>query len=425
MKDNQEIQNNLTTLEEIITSQPNYYSIKYGLTPEFFENILFHESSLKEKFDIQIFFELLNLYSKAIEYYESLNDKKFIIYNQALNYLFDLPEAKKFMEGKDLAKIYRKKELMSKFKQCEKIVTEEKVKLFIEKRINEDKIMNCINNLYNNDINKQKKNLEKILEEKRNKFKNKKQQKEEEKNQNENKNNEKIKNNKKENENNNEIKEEKFEDEFKLGGIDAIMNIDYEENNKEKEYGNEMKFNFDDVKEFVNIAIEENKKSKTKNDVNDKKIINMNNKLELKQSIKLTNKSRFSEKIDSNFDEYFKSYYNFFINNNIDSMINDLQEYSVEQIKKVCKSEIETISQIKDFESLMEDKNCEENYKNEVKNMIKDLKAKQNQNIENVLNDINSYSKQLDKKYIINNSLFKEKFKLDTTKLLNTFIFKL
>ena len=423
MKDGQEIQNNLTTLEEIITSQPNYYSIKYGLTPEFFENILFHESSLKEKFDVQIFFELLNLYSNAIEYYESLNDKKFIIYNQALNYLFDLPEAKKFMEGKDLAKIYRKKELIAKFKQCEKIVTEEKVKLFIEKRINEENIMNSINNLYNSDINKQKKNFFKILEEKRNKFKNKKQQKEEEKNQNENKNNDLIKNDKKENENINEIKEEKFEDEFKLGGVDAIMNIDYEEKNKEKEDGNEMKFNFDDVKEFVNNAIEESKQNNKKNDDNDKKI-NINYKLELKQSIKLTNKSRFSEKIDNNFDEYFKSYYNFFINNNIDSIINDVEEYSVEEIRKLRKSEIELSDQIKDFESLMEDKNCEENYKNEVKNMIKDLKEKQNQNIENVLNDINSYSKQLDKKYIINNSLFKEKFKLDTTKLLNTFIFK-
>ena len=423
MKDGQEIQNNLTTLEEIITSQPNYYSIKYGLTPEFFENILFHESSLKEKFDVQIFFELLNLYSKAIEYYESLNDKKFIIYNQALNYLFDLPEAKKFMEGKDLAKIYRKKELIAKFKQCEKIVTEEKVKLFIEKRINEENIMNSINNLYNSDINKQKKNFFKILEEKRNKFKNKKQQKEEEKNQNENKNNDLIKNDKKENKNINEKKEEKFEEEFKLGGVDAIMNIDYEEKNKEKEDGNEMKFNFDDVKEFVNNAIEESKQNNKKNDDNDKKI-NINYKLELKQSIKLTNKSRFSEKIDNNFDEYFKSYYNFFINNNIDSIINDVEEYSVEEIRKLRKSEIELSDQIKDFESLMEDKNCEENYKNEVKNMIKDLKEKQNQNIENVLNDINSYSKQLDKKYIINNSLFKEKFKLDTTKLLNTFIFK-
>ena len=423
MKDNQEIQNNLITLEEIITSQPNNYSLKYGLSPEFFENILFHESSLKEKFDIQIFFELLNLYSKAIEYYESINDKKFIIYNQALNYLFDLPEAKKYMEGKDLAKIYRKKELLSKFKQFEKIVTEEKVKLFIEKRINEEKILNSINNLYNNDINKQKKNLEKILEEKRSKFKNKKQQKEEEKNQNENKNDDLNKINKKENENMNEIKEEKIEDKFILGGVDAIMNIEYEEENKEKEDGNEIKLNLDDVPEFVNIDIKENKESNKNDNDNDKKI-NINNKLEMKQSIKLTNKSRFSEKIDNNFDEYFKSYYNFFINNNINSIINDIQEYSVEQIKKVCKSEIELISQIKDFESLMGEKNCEENYKNEIENMIKDLKEKKNQNIENTLNDINSYSRQLNKKYIINNTLFKEKFKLDTTKLLNTFIFK-
>ena len=157
------------------------YELKYSLTPEFFENILNHESNLKEKFEPQIFFELINLYSQAIGYYESLNNSKYKIFNQALIYLFEKPEAKKFMEGKDLSKIFRKKELINKFKQCEKIITEEKVKLLIAKKLDEGNILKSINIIYNNDMNNQKKNLEKIIKEKKEKYLNKKQKKEEKK----------------------------------------------------------------------------------------------------------------------------------------------------------------------------------------------------------------------------------------------------
>ena len=157
--------------EEKTNLDKNYNSVEFGLSQEFFETILDYETNLKEKFDPKIFFELINLYSTAIKYYERLNNKKFIIYNQALNYLFELPESMKFMEGKDLAKIFRKKEIISKFKKCEEIVTEKKVKLFIDKRLNEEKILNSINHLYNNDINKQKNNLDKIIQEKRKKYK--------------------------------------------------------------------------------------------------------------------------------------------------------------------------------------------------------------------------------------------------------------
>jgi hypothetical protein len=80
--------------------------------------------------------------------------------------------------------------------------------------------------------------------------------------------------------------------------------------------------------------------------------------------------------------------------------------------------------QIKDMEYIMADKNNEQNYINEIAKIIENLKEEQNQNIKKVLNDTDIYLKKLDKKYIENNTLFKEKFKLDTTKLLNTFIFK-
>ena len=403
--------------EEKTNLDKNYNSVEFGLSQEFFETILDYETNLKEKFDPKIFFELINLYSTAIKYYERLNNKKFIIYNQALNYLFEQPETKKFMEGKDLAKIFRKKEIISKFKKCEEIVTEKKVKLFIDKRLNEEKILNSINHLYNNDINKQKNNLDKIIQEKRKKYKNKKMLKEEEKNQIEIKKNDDI--NKI-----NEIKEEKFEDEFKIGEDDDLMNIDIRENEQTQEDENDIKFSVDDVAELINIAKEEKNNEDDNKDIDSNEEMIINNKIDLKQSIKLTNKSRFSEKLDNNFDIYFSSYYEYFINNNIDLIINDIQEKSEKEIKEVSKSDVDLFNQIKDMEYLLNDENTDENYKKEIQKIIGELKGKQNKNLINMINGFEIYSKKLDKKYIINNTLFKEKFKLDMTKLLNTFIFK-
>ena len=76
------------------------------------------------------------------------------------------------------------------------------------------------------------------------------------------------------------------------------------------------------------------------------------------------------------------------------------------------------------MEYIMSDKNNEQNYVNEIGNIIKVLKEEQDENIETVLKETDLYLQKLEKKYLINNTLFKEKFKLDTTKLLNSFIFK-
>ena len=184
MKENLEI----ISSENKLSLGESDYELKYSLTPEFFENILNLEANLREKFDPQIFFELINLYSQAIGYYESLNNNKYKIFNQALIYLFEKPEAKKFMEGRDLAKIFRKKELINKFKKFEKIITEEKVKIFITKKLDEKIILKSINDIYNNDMNNQKRKLEKIIKGKREKYLNQKLKKEEQKKQNLNEN---------------------------------------------------------------------------------------------------------------------------------------------------------------------------------------------------------------------------------------------
>ena len=380
----------LVSYNESISVDDNIYSLKYGLSSAFFEKILYYESIIKEVFDPQVFFELINLYSKAIGYYESLNDTKFIIYNQALYYLFDLPEAKKFLEGKDISKLFRQKEMTSKLEKCEKIITEEIAIEFIEKKLNEEYILNSINNLYNNDMKNQKTNLDKIIKEKRAKYKNKKKEKEEK--------------------NTTEIKIEKIEDKDLLYNNDDILGDKYDDNEEIQENQNKNEIKLDDKKEILNIKNEENN-------------IIIENNIDLKQSIKLTNKSRFSEKLSNNFDLYFGSYNDNFIKN-IDFIIKDIQEKSEKDIKDLSESVIEKMHQIKDMEYIMSDKNNEQNYVNEIGNIIKVLKEEQDENIKTVLKETDFYLQKLEKKYLINNTLFKEKFKLDTTKLLNSFIFK-
>ncbi len=380
----------LVSYNESISVDDNIYSLKYGLSSAFFEKILYYESIIKEVFDPQVFFELINLYSKAIGYYESLNDKKFIIYNQALYYLFDLPEAKKFLEGKDISKLFRQKEMTSKLEKCEKIITEEIAIEFIEKKLNEEYILNSINNLYNNDMKNQKTNLDKIIKEKRAKYKNKKEEKEER--------------------NAAGVKIEKIEDKDLLYNNDDILGDKYDDNEEIQENQNKNEIKLDDKKEILNIKNEENN-------------IIIENNIDLKQSIKLTNKSRFSEKLSNNFDLYFSSYNDNFIKN-IDFIIKDIQEKSEKDIKDLSELVIEKMHQIKDMEYIMSDKNNEQNYVNEIENIIKVLNEEQDENIEIVLKETDLYLQKLEKKYLINNTLFKEKFKLDTTKLLNSFIFK-
>ena len=464
----------LQTINDIMTSNSAIASLKYKLPSEFFQKVLDCEVSLKEKFDPKIFFDLINYYSKAIEYYESINDPKFLIYNQALSFLFEQPEAKKFMEGKDLAKEFRKKELMKKFKQCEKIVTEEKVKTFMEKRTNEENIKKSIDTLYNGDMDKQKNNFKKKMEEKRLKYQNKKVEKENSRNlENTNKENEKenkenvnsINNDKEINKNDNdnsnkddntdkynESKETKInDDEFKLGEDKELMDLENE--GEEQEEISDIDFNIDDVVELMNIA---KKESKDNNDIKDKKEnkdggednkvtnnnINIkdkdknegikeeikskssNNTYTVKPTIKLTNKTRFFEKLKDNFNVYFDGYYEYYMKNVIDTIIKDFEDNETEVTKQVCDSGINYLNQIKDMEYLLDNKDTEESYRKELGNIIKQLTEERQSVVDKIISENESKIKKIGKKYAVNNSLLKEKFKLDTTKLINSFIFK-
>ena len=273
-----------------------------------------------------------------------------------------------------------------------------------------------------------------MIEAKRAKYKNKKDKKRE------------IDNIHKENNDINEINTEKINiNDIKLESVDNKnkeninkhqLNVDNNNEKINKEYENGSNLNGFTENFGEDKEIQKNRNSDNDNNVKNENIQDRKNELvdydniqdiDLKQSIKLTNKSRFSEKISKNFDIYFDSYYEYFINNNLDLIINEINENSDETSKKLCNSAINFMNKIKDMEYLLKDKNNEEAYKNEIQKMINDLKQQQNKNIQEIMmendekyNDI-EYWKD---KYIVNNSIFKEKFKLDTTKLLNTFIFK-
>ena len=452
----------LETINDIMTSDSAIIGLKYRLPSEFFEKVLDCEVSLKEKFEPKIFFDLINYYSQAIEYYESMNDPKFLIYNQALSFLFEQPEAKKFMEGKDLAKEFRKKEIMKKFKQCEKIVTEEKVKSFMEKRTNEESIKKSIDTLYNGDMDKQKNNFKKKLEEKKLKFHNKKMEKENTKNM-ENVNKEKeniddinsINNDKESNKNDNnndnnkndndnkgvEAKESKInDDEFKLGENNELTGL--ENVGEEQDEISDIDFNIDDVVELINIAKKDSKDNKENKE--DKKADNNNDNIKdknedikeeaksksskntytVKQSIKFTNKTRFFEKLKDHFNVYFDGYYENYMKNVIDTIIKDFEDNEAGVTKQVVDSGVNYLNQIKDMEYLLDNKDTEESYRKELGNIIKQLTDERQSVVDKIISENEAKIKKIGNKYTVNNSLLKEKFKLDTTKLINSLIFK-
>ena len=135
------------------------------LPDNFFEQILEWEFKLKEKFEPKIFYELINLYSSAINFYESIKDPKFITYNQRLNLLFSMPEVKKFFEGKkSLTKKEKINDIEKRMLQSEKKITKERVKkIYLSKK-------NVGKNIINEEFNKQSNLFKKRKEEKRKKY---------------------------------------------------------------------------------------------------------------------------------------------------------------------------------------------------------------------------------------------------------------
>ena len=134
----------------------------------FIEQILELELQLKLKFDPQVFFELINLYSSAIKFYESIKNEKFITYNIGLNLLFSMPEVKSFMEGeKSMTKVEKKENIEKKMQQSEQKITKEKAENMYQIKLNKNKEGK---NIINEEFNKQSMSFKKRMEEKKKKY---------------------------------------------------------------------------------------------------------------------------------------------------------------------------------------------------------------------------------------------------------------
>jgi hypothetical protein len=149
---------------------------KATLPDDFFEQILTCEIQLKKGFSMNTLRKLINLYSKAVEYYESINDPRYQRYSKSLQLLLMQPQILKQInmlspQGKiKVKKQERKKEILDEFKNVDKKFTNEtNVKDIINKSNKEEKKKN-FDLEKNKDINNQTDNFKKRLAEKKKKW---------------------------------------------------------------------------------------------------------------------------------------------------------------------------------------------------------------------------------------------------------------
>ncbi len=415
----------------------------------FFEQILEYELQLKLKFDPKVFFELINLYSSAIKFYESIKNDKFITYNLGLNMLFAMPEVKSFMDGeKNLTKTEKKENIEKKMQQSEQKITKDKIETMYQSRINKNKKGK---NIIKDDFNKQAMSFKKKMEEKKKKYissLNVIPSIEEENNsikiisRNNNKNNNKFRNK----------------------SVD-IIKPKFDSNNSEflndEEINEAKKFqNFTNKKNHqinINFSIEKNnffdetEKEDIRNDINNINKLSLSGSgtdsekdtlsfttsdnmiIDLSKKHKFTNKTLFKEKLKVNFDVYICQYYNKFIENTMNDILDDYGKCGEEFEKKLYDNSIEFFNQKKELESLLKiDDEDNTNYNDQIKKAVEELKKEEDGERDKILEEGSDKVDKLNEKYDnikkLNDDhyldIIKEKLKLDVMKSLNSYVFK-
>lgn len=455
-KDNKKTKKNLSiekskkviNKKESNKPKPKTNSKSIKLPDEFFEQILEYELQLKLKFDPKIFFELINLYSSAIKFYEAMKNDKFMTYNLGLNMLFSMPEVKGFMEGeKNLTKNEKKETMEKKFEQNEQKITNEKVKSMYKSRMNKNKKGL---NLMKDDFDKQTVSFKKRLQEKKKKYissmtlvpvdmeKENKSFKFNSRNNNNNKNN---------------------SDKLRNRSVDIIKQKSIF--NNEEEYLNEEETNFNkfmmkkSVQLNMNYSIDKNnffdetEKEEIKNDINKLSSFsgsgtdsekdttsftaNENIILDGTKMHKITNRTLFKEKMKINFDVYICQYYNKFIENTMNSIVDDYVKCGNEFEKKLYDNTIDYFKQKKEMESLIKVQDEDNNdYNEQINKALEEVKEEEQDKKNKIINEgINRVDKLNDKYFDIdklnnkhNINMIKEKLKLDVIKSLNSFVLK-
>ena len=149
---------------------------KGALPDDFFEQILACEIQLKKGFSMVTLRKLINLYSRAVEYYESINDKRYLRYSKSLQLLLMQPQIVKqinMLTEKGKIKVHkqeRKKEILDEFKNLDKkFINNKNVKDLLKKTNKEEKMKN-FDKEKSKDIDNQTDSFKKRLAEKKKKW---------------------------------------------------------------------------------------------------------------------------------------------------------------------------------------------------------------------------------------------------------------
>ena len=147
------------------------------LPPDFFEQVLICEIQMKRGFNMNLLQKLINYYSQAIEYYESICDPKFVRYSKSLQLLLMQPEVMKHInlqtsKGKiKVQKQERKKEIINELHNIDKLYekkdNKEAKNLITQTNAAEKK--QDINKVINKVLDEQTNNFKKKLEAKKKK----------------------------------------------------------------------------------------------------------------------------------------------------------------------------------------------------------------------------------------------------------------
>ena len=350
-----------------------------GLPPNFFEKILDCEVRFKSKFDEKTLQELVTYYSMAIEYFESIGDQKYIQYHKSMNSLFSEPEVINYMSGGKNFKIKEKRKLLQKkFEDSEKEVTKEKVKTFI--RSNSIDKNPQINNIIDKEINSQMSNFQKRKEAKKKKY--------------------------------------------LLSTSDITDNVKTMKNKRQINTNLNKSVDIDIDNQKEKIEDTKNILDELKDDDLDLNTDNITNK----KDIKVTNKTKFIEKIKTCMDVYFNEYYEYFTNKIVSGVIKDYENNSKYHSKLLCDSAVGYATQEKEMEFLITPQS-DDAFKEQILSVVSQLKEESKTEIEKYNKSNMVKLKKINEKYsqdIIKNpgiELIQEKFKLDITNLLSSRLF--
>ena len=170
----------MSSLFQAIKAKQSQHTGKSKITslpPNFFEQVLVCEIQMKKGFSMVTLQKLINYYSQAIEYYESINDPRFARYSKSLQLLLMQPEVMKHInlqtsKGKiKVQKQERKKEVMHELHNVDKIYNKkdnEEAKNLISNAKKEEK-KEDLDKVINHDLDEQKNNFKKKLEAKKKK----------------------------------------------------------------------------------------------------------------------------------------------------------------------------------------------------------------------------------------------------------------